>query len=112
MLSFSSLNDIICELVKKPFSAWATAQQNIIVKQKPCKNHENMKSHMNAFKTWKIFSAREACDQRVDVMILQAREEIKVPQILMHLFFRSLCIYWSLVPSYKFTVQLSCRLFC
>ena len=43
MLSSSSLrvnenqenNDVICELVKKPFSAWATAQQNIIVKQKP-----------------------------------------------------------------------------
>ena len=37
MSSSSSLevNDIICELVKKPFSAWATAQQNIIVKQKP-----------------------------------------------------------------------------
>jgi hypothetical protein len=42
MSSFSSLqvnespeNDVIWELVKKPFSAWATAQQNIIVKQKP-----------------------------------------------------------------------------
>ena len=143
MSSSSSLevNDIICELVKKPFSAWATAQQNIIVKQKPtpdlstlpigkgfqmswyskkewlcgstfkhkmfcwpcllfcpstsatwtktgyknmrgflsdCKKHENVKSHMNAFKTWKIFSTREARDQRVDVMISQARrEEIK-----------------------------------
>ncbi len=134
-------NDVICELVKKPFSAWATAQQNIIVKQKPtpdlstfpigkgfqmswyskkewlcgsvfkrkmfcwpcllfcpgssetwtksgyknmrgflsdCKKHENAKSHMNAFKTWKVFSAREARDLRVDVMFSQARrEEIK-----------------------------------
>ena len=43
-----------------------------------CKKHENAKSHMNAFKTWKIFSTREARDQRVDVMISQARrEEIK-----------------------------------
>ena len=43
-----------------------------------CKKHENTKSHMNAFKTWKIFSMREARDQRVDVMISQARrEEIK-----------------------------------
>jgi hypothetical protein len=33
---------------------------------------------MNAFKTWKVFSAREARDLRVDVMFSQARrEEIK-----------------------------------
>ena len=33
---------------------------------------------MNAFKTWKVFNAREARDQRVDVMFSQARrEEIK-----------------------------------
>ena len=43
-----------------------------------CKKHENAKSHMNAFKTWKVFNAREARDQRVDVMFSQARrEEIK-----------------------------------
>ena len=127
--------------MKKPFSVWATAQENIIVKQKPTpdlsmlplgrdfqmswyskkewlcgstfkhkmfcwpcllyclgtsetwtktgyknmqgflsdfKKHENVKSHMNALKNWKIFSAREARDQRVDVMISRARtEEIK-----------------------------------
>ena len=40
--------------------------------------HENAKSHMNAFKTWKVFNAREARDLRVDVMYSQARrEEIK-----------------------------------
>ncbi len=33
-----------------------------------CKKHENAKSHLNAFKTWKVFSAREARDLRVDVM--------------------------------------------
>ena len=32
-----------------------------------CKKHENAKSHMNAFKTWKVFNAREARDQWVDV---------------------------------------------
>jgi hypothetical protein len=33
---------------------------------------------MNAFKTWKVFSACEAHDLRVDVMFSQARrEEIK-----------------------------------
>ena len=43
-----------------------------------CKKHENVKSHMNAFKTWKVFNACEARDLRVDVMFLQARrEEIK-----------------------------------
>ena len=43
-----------------------------------CKKHEKAKSHMSAFKTWKTFSAREARDLRVDVMISQARrEEIK-----------------------------------
>ena len=137
----SENSDVICELVKETFSAWATAQQNIIVKQRPtphlstfpigkgfqmswyskkewlcgsvfkckmfcwpcllfcpgtsatwtktgyknmrgflsdCKKHENAKSHMNAFKTWKVFNAREARDLRVDVMFSQARrEEIK-----------------------------------
>ena len=144
MSSSSSIeenSDIICQLAKKPFSACATAQQNVIVKQRPtpdlstfpigkgfqmswyskkewlcgslfkrkmfccpcllfcpgssetwtktgyknmrgflldCKKHENVKSHMNAFKTWKVFNAREARDQRVDVMFSQARrEEIK-----------------------------------
>ena len=33
---------------------------------------------MNAFKTWKVFNAREARDQRMNVMFSQARrEEIK-----------------------------------
>ena len=43
-----------------------------------CKKHENAKSHINAFKTWKVFNARQARDLRVDVMFSQARsEEIK-----------------------------------
>ena len=38
-----------------------------------CKKHEKAKSHISAFKTWKTFSACQACDLRVDVMISQAR---------------------------------------
>jgi hypothetical protein len=42
MSSSSSLDvdDIVWELVKKTFSAWATAQQNIIVKQIPTRESE------------------------------------------------------------------------
>ena len=53
--------------------------KNMLGFLKDCKKYENAKSHMNAFKPWKMFSACEARDLRVDVMFFQARrEEIKL----------------------------------
>ena len=55
MSSSSSIeenSDIICELAKKPFSACATAQQNVIVKQRPTP------ATFRLFRSGKVFKCR------------------------------------------------------
>ena len=71
MSSSSSIeenSDIICELAKKPFSACATAQQNVIVKQRPtpgkvfkCRGIQRKNGFVDLYSNVKCFVGRVSC---------------------------------------------------